>query len=209
MGRLMDTTPFGWIGKWSSHSCRAARCADPAVASLPCLRPHAPCACCSSATDRGRFSFMGGRGGPLWQQITYTLPTGLPSTANPGTVTVEDAQGRITQRRTLWWPYLEQLLLDMRCAVEGGGLEALPFDFWGGLVGYLGYELKSECGGSAAHHSWLPDAAVFLADRCNVGAAASLLAGVADMKTTLSATKKLCGPAGWSSWTTWPGMSTC
>lgn len=112
---------------------------------------------------------MGGSGGPLWQQITYTLPSGLPSNANPGTVTVVDGGGRTTHLRTLWWPYLEQLLLDMRCAVEAGGQDSLPFDFWGGLVGYLGYELKAECGGSAAHQSLLPDAGVFLADRCILG----------------------------------------
>lgn len=42
---------------------------------------------------------------------------------------------------------------------------ALPFNFWGGLVGYLGYELKAECGGRAAHASPTPDAAFLLADR--------------------------------------------
>src|SRR5690348_1588949 len=35
---------------------------------------------------------------------------------------------------------------------------ALPFDFLGGFVGYLGYELKAECGGRMAHRSPLPDA---------------------------------------------------
>ncbi len=44
---------------------------------------------------------------------------------------------------------------------------ALPFDFWGGYVGYLGYGLKAECGGAACElPSDLPDAALFLADRC-------------------------------------------
>lgn len=42
---------------------------------------------------------------------------------------------------------------------------ALPFNFWGGLVGYLGYELKAECGGRAAHRSPTPEAAFFMADR--------------------------------------------
>lgn len=32
------------------------------------------CRACSAATDRGRFSFMGGPGGPLWRRITYRLP---------------------------------------------------------------------------------------------------------------------------------------
>ena len=48
---------------------------------------------CSSATDRGRFSFMGGREGPLWRHITYKAPTGTPSAANTGTAHVQDASG--------------------------------------------------------------------------------------------------------------------
>jgi anthranilate/para-aminobenzoate synthase component I len=42
----------------------------------------------------------------------------------------------------------------------------LPFDFCGGFVGYLGYELKVECGAKAnEHQSPFPDAAFFLADK--------------------------------------------
>ena len=41
----------------------------------------------------------------------------------------------------------------------------LPFDFVGGFVGYLGFELKAECGGRRAHASPLPDAALLLCDR--------------------------------------------
>lgn len=41
----------------------------------------------------------------------------------------------------------------------------LPFNFWGGYVGYLGYELKAESGGEARHIAPTPDAAFFLADR--------------------------------------------
>ena len=50
---------------------------------------------------------------------------------------------------------------------EGDGrLPNLPFDFWGGFVGYLGYELRAECGAPPPRHaSPLPDAALFLADR--------------------------------------------
>ncbi len=36
---------------------------------------------------------MGGREGPLWKRITYKAPLGTPSTANPGTASVEDALG--------------------------------------------------------------------------------------------------------------------
>ena len=41
----------------------------------------------------------------------------------------------------------------------------LPFDFNCGFVGYLGYELKADCEGSAAHASAMPDAAFVFADR--------------------------------------------
>jgi para-aminobenzoate synthetase len=41
----------------------------------------------------------------------------------------------------------------------------LPFDFIGGYAGYLGFELKAECGAAAAHTSPLPDAALVFCDR--------------------------------------------
>jgi para-aminobenzoate synthetase len=44
----------------------------------------------------------------------------------------------------------------------------VPFDFTLGWVGYLGYELKSECGGDVAHRSPYPDAAMMFADRAVV-----------------------------------------
>ena len=69
------------------------------------------------------------------------------------------------QVATLWWPFLEQLLASHRYGACGQAEEELPFDFWGGLVGYLGYELKAESGGDAAHTSSVPDAAFFFADR--------------------------------------------
>lgn len=36
----------------------------------------------SATTDRGRFSFMGGRGGRLWRRVEYRLPP-LPAAAVP------------------------------------------------------------------------------------------------------------------------------
>jgi para-aminobenzoate synthetase len=44
-------------------------------------------------------------------------------------------------------------------------LPSLPFDFACGFVGYLGYELKAECGGGSAHRAETPDAALLFADR--------------------------------------------
>jgi para-aminobenzoate synthetase len=41
----------------------------------------------------------------------------------------------------------------------------LPFQFTGGYVGYLGYELKAECGSPNRHRSPLPDACLLQVDR--------------------------------------------
>jgi anthranilate/para-aminobenzoate synthase component I len=57
-----------------------------------------------------------------------------------------------------------QELSRRRCPVRDTA--DLPFDFCGGFVGYLGYELKVECGAKAnEHQSPFPDAAFFLADK--------------------------------------------
>ena len=133
---------------------------------------------------------MGGRGGPLWQRITYQLP--LPSSthippssclqppATPsahnnisttvkqpssGTLTVEHASGQVMTHQVSLWDYLKQQLESCRVQSDERTAVQLPFDFCGGLVGYLGYELKAELGGQNAHQAQTPDAAMFLADR--------------------------------------------
>ncbi|GLI69063.1 hypothetical protein VaNZ11_013606, partial [Volvox africanus] len=214
----------------------------------------------SAAADRGRFSYMGGRGGQLWRKLTYKLPlptstaaahqptsqpasqfeaqpsrgdgvndrrqlpsldsedqpTGAPhntdndgasssSTAGAcsfsyelsptmgpsscttastaaaqsaphpacttalggGTVSVEKPDGYVVRMAAPsgFLGFLEGLLERQRLLVEPEAAAQLPFNFWGGLVGYLGYELKAECGGSNVHTSTTPDAVMYLADR--------------------------------------------
>jgi hypothetical protein len=142
----------------------------------------------SSATDRGRFSYMAGRGGRLWKRITYRLPdpteaqeaqkdassscphtsdasSSCPPVVPVGIVTEEDWLGSVTYRSTPLLPYLEAVLYSHRLAVQEADAQALPFNMWGGLVGYLGYELKAECGGRMVHRSKTPDACFVLLDR--------------------------------------------
>jgi len=87
---------------------------------------------------RARFSFMGDARGPLAEVITHHL----------------GADESIFD------------LLDRRTAeLRPAELPDLPFEFDCGFVGYLGYELKAECGYPSPHTSEHPDACFLLADR--------------------------------------------
>jgi para-aminobenzoate synthetase len=107
----------------------------------------------SSRTGAGiaRFSFMGAPDGPLGQVVRYDV--------GARRVVVESRTGR--QARA------ESVLDHCRRELERLRADApeLPFDFVGGFAGYLGFELKAECGGRLAHASPLPDAAFVLCDR--------------------------------------------
>ena len=93
----------------------------------------------SSRTGEGaRFSFMGDDGGPLGKTILHRVGEG------------ESIFERIARE-------LESF--------EAVPVTELPFEFQCGFVGWLGYELKAECGGEAAHESSLPDAAFVFAGR--------------------------------------------
>jgi para-aminobenzoate synthetase len=93
----------------------------------------------SSRPDpRARFSFMGDAGGPLAEVIQHQAGEG------------------------------QRLLGRLRCrldALRPAELAGLPFEFDCGFVGYLGYEMKAECGYGSAHRSEHPDAAFVFADR--------------------------------------------
>ncbi|MCT9089835.1 aminodeoxychorismate synthase component I [Streptomyces sp. ASQP_92] len=100
-----------------------------------------------------RFSFLGAADGPLAEYITHDVAD--------HTVTVRGADGRPRRIRQQFFDYLDERL--RRRAVPTP--EGLPFDFNLGYVGYLGYELKAETGGLAAHRSPTPDAAMLFVDR--------------------------------------------
>ncbi|MBF6318004.1 aminodeoxychorismate synthase [Nocardia cyriacigeorgica] len=98
-----------------------------------------------------RFSFLGDASGPLAEVVRYRVGSGV--------VRVTRADGEHTvPGRVL--DYLDAQLRERR--IE---LPDLPFDFTGGYVGYLGYEVKAECGAAAAHRARTPDAQWIFADR--------------------------------------------
>lgn len=98
-----------------------------------------------------RFSYMGDASGPHAEIVRHDVGT--------RTVTVTRGGDTTTSNESIF-DWLDRALLEKHLHTEG-----LPFDFNCGYVGYLGYELKAECGGSAAHDSPLPDAGLIFADR--------------------------------------------
>ncbi|MFE7275834.1 aminodeoxychorismate synthase component I [Streptomyces sp. NPDC057623] len=104
--------------------------------------------------QRGRFSFMGDAGGPLARMAEAQVDRRC--------VVVTSAAGR----EVIEGPFLDWLDHDLRA--HRAEVPELPFDFALGWVGYLGYELKAECGGEPAHHSPHPDAGMIFADRAVV-----------------------------------------
>ncbi|AVH24598.1 aminodeoxychorismate synthase [Nocardia cyriacigeorgica] len=98
-----------------------------------------------------RFSFLGDASGPLAEVVRYRVGSGV--------VRVTRADGEHTVPGRIL-DYLDRQLRERR--IE---LPDLPFDFTGGYVGYLGYEVKAECGAAAAHRARTPDAQWIFADR--------------------------------------------
>jgi para-aminobenzoate synthetase len=98
-----------------------------------------------------RFSFMGDDSGPHAEYATYSVVE--------GTVTIE-RKGIVARRAESIFHYLDEQLKSKKVAPAG-----LPFEFNLGYVGYLGYELKADCGGNMAHQAGTPDAAFLFVDR--------------------------------------------
>jgi para-aminobenzoate synthetase len=105
----------------------------------------------SMVDERARFSFMGDAAGPLAATISYD--------AADGEVRVERG-GEVELHPGSIFDYLSSEMRRLRHLSD-----ELPFDFNCGFVGYFGYELKADCGGSSAHRSSQPDAAFVFADR--------------------------------------------
>ncbi|CAJ1976769.1 unnamed protein product [Sphenostylis stenocarpa] len=122
----------------------------------------------SSSTEKGRarFSFMGGKGRSLWKQLTFRLSHQSDgSSKGGGYLSMEDSQGsaETTFLEEGFLDFLNKELLSYR--YDKNEYEGLPFDFHGGYVGYIGYDLKVECGvKSNRHKSKAPDACFFFAD---------------------------------------------
>ncbi|MEU6558829.1 aminodeoxychorismate synthase component I [Nocardia nova] len=97
-----------------------------------------------------RFSFVGDASGPLAEVVRYRVGAGC---------VVSDRAGVRTEALTVL-DYLSQRLREREIRFPD-----VPFDFAGGYVGYLGYEVKADCGAAAAHRSPYPDAQWVFADR--------------------------------------------
>ncbi|MEV0469656.1 aminodeoxychorismate synthase component I [Streptomyces prunicolor] len=109
----------------------------------------------SADTGSARFSYLAEASPQLGEVLTYRLADGQVSLEEVGGA-VRRVPGSIFQ------------VLDKEIGRRVVNAPELPFDFSGGFIGYFGYELKAECGGSAQHVSDLPDAVWIFADRLAV-----------------------------------------
>ena len=102
-----------------------------------------------------RFAYMG----EAAQVVTADVWAGTVTTGRDGAGAAAAAGGAVAAVPFFEW--LRDDLAGRRVAVP----PELPFDFALGWVGYLGYELKAECGGDRAHRSAYPDATLLFAER--------------------------------------------
>ncbi|MFF3570905.1 aminodeoxychorismate synthase component I [Nocardia jiangxiensis] len=98
-----------------------------------------------------RFSYLGDAAGPLAETVRYRV--------DAGQVEIDRRAGRSTVSGTVF-DYLTTRLRQIEIDFPD-----VPFDFAGGYVGYLGYEMKADCGASARHRAPAPDAQWLFADR--------------------------------------------
>jgi para-aminobenzoate synthetase len=146
-------------GPYRLHVHRLAAAPDPEMAYQTVFAGQPGAFWLDSGTHAegtSRFTIMGDGAGPLGELVTYRVGAGRVRLDRHGTSS-EQAVGS-------FFDYLEREVT--RRALPAG--DDLPFGFRLGYVGYLGYELKAETGGAAAHASPTPDAAMVFADRALV-----------------------------------------
>jgi para-aminobenzoate synthetase len=111
---------------------------------------------------RARFSFMGGSDGPRAHTVEYDVAARVVTVSTPlaGSRTTENLGGdEAAQSEHGLFGWLQRQLASIgeptaiEHAVDGDSALLLPFEFHGGYVGYLGYELRHECGHSAGDDS--------------------------------------------------------
>lgn len=114
----------------------------------------------SASKERTRFSFFGGAGGLLWRRVSYRLHEGKDG----GILTTYHANGSSKDEEC--GSIFDWINHEMSAFGNfDDSFHSFPFEFWGGLVGYLGYELKCQTGGSKANYSPNSDACFFVVDR--------------------------------------------
>ena len=106
----------------------------------------------SEDKEYARFSFMGDCSGPYAYRLQSFVPRQTIVVRNDGTTEEFD---------TNLFEFLEQQLNATTVTEDA----QLPFDFRGGFVGYLGYELMSVTEQVSGHTSSIPDAALLFVDR--------------------------------------------
>lgn len=109
----------------------------------------------SSLVEPGlsRFSFLGDGGGPYGEALAYHVAT--------GTVEVRQGSRPTTLITGSIFDALEERLSERAVA----HCPELPFDLACGYVGYLGYEVKADCGSPNRHVAPMPDAIWMAATR--------------------------------------------
>lgn len=148
----------------SPHSCRTPSADAPLVTFSKSAESQQRLTADSGARSSGQTASQV-QPGPVQDAPVHTFQAQRTTQQQPGTLTIEHSSGSITQQQVSIWDYLRDQLDQHRIQIDDETAQHLPFDFWGGYVGYLGYELKAECGGDNVHQAPTPDAAMFLADR--------------------------------------------
>jgi para-aminobenzoate synthetase len=146
-----------WPGAAQGEALRAHWCELPSSIDMPAafraLFADAPSAfwldSSRAAGPAGRWSYMGDASGPHASVLSYDTATGR--------LTRSDRSGGHAESGGLFaW------LAKSRRGTPAG---ELPCPFTGGHIGWLGYELQSECGSTVKRRATTPDAFFIQADR--------------------------------------------